>query len=169
MAKKLTPLPVSKARNAYELMQEVNRTILEEPKRLYMGSWVTAFKETRIETRLSDRMKFCTPSCGTVGCYAGWVTLLKLNQNLYSMAEEEALVLLTGERYPVYDSVEYRLRSALDNAFCNTEVYADPFMFRELTPGTRAYARAVVKRFRAIMDQYEDVLKAVTYPLKEEL
>lgn len=62
-------LPVSTAKRALGLLREVQRLILEEPKRLDMGT--VCYRRTSAP-RARDY-----PSCGTVGCIAGWVNVLK--------------------------------------------------------------------------------------------
>ena len=59
-------MPVSKARNAYELLQEIRKLILEEPKRYDQEYTLT----------VGDGPDM--PACGTVGCVAGWTVALKL-------------------------------------------------------------------------------------------
>lgn len=49
-----------------ELLEKVKQHILEEPKRLWMGDW--AFKVSPTDEN--------APACGTVGCIAGWASLL---------------------------------------------------------------------------------------------
>jgi hypothetical protein len=63
MAKK-NAMPVSKATNAYELLDDIKALALEEPKRISMDTWRSS------EGRLG------VPPCGTVGCIGGWVEAL---------------------------------------------------------------------------------------------
>lgn len=64
-----TQIPKSKAKNAYELLSEVRALIVAEPKR---------YDQTTFIYRADDRfLDLEMPSCGTVGCVAGWVATLK--------------------------------------------------------------------------------------------
>lgn len=62
-------IPLSRAKTAYGLLSEIRRLILDEPKR---------YDQTDV---LRTRPLYGTgsywPSCGTVGCVAGWATTLK--------------------------------------------------------------------------------------------
>lgn len=53
-----------------KLLREIQKEILEEPKRLDMGTWLHKYEKHRI----SD-LEF-VPPCGTVGCIAGWAKVL---------------------------------------------------------------------------------------------
>lgn len=144
----LAPLPVSTATNAYERMQEVNRAILEEPARLHMGGWCLSFQDPMQAKSVSGRKS--APACGTIGCYAGWVNFLNGDYTNRVHPGLRALEILAKNEGP--------LSISLYNAFLMPvrDDYNNP-----LSSGTRAYARAVVKRFRAIMKEYEKELKAV--------
>lgn len=154
----LAPLPVSHATNAYELMEDVNRTILEDPKRLNMESWVSVFKGRDVTRGGIYAIKvYEEPACGTVCCYAGWVATLTGANPLYGLAADRvALRTLGGAANGV-------LRRDLYAAFINTEV---PVLEDEdgwtLRPGTPSYAAAVIARFQAIMDKHEAHLRATS-------
>lgn len=49
-----------------KLLRQVKRIILDEPKRLYMTTWIYTALEGESER----------PPCGTLGCIAGWAALL---------------------------------------------------------------------------------------------
>src|ERR1700739_464311 len=57
-------------KEAVKLLRQVKDHILEEPKRLSMGSWMVIYP-TGFPTSAS-----WLPACGTVGCIAGWTVLL---------------------------------------------------------------------------------------------
>jgi hypothetical protein len=61
-------MPVSKAKNAYELLGEIRDLILEEPKRYNQGAWKEWMRRVDEDKR---------PACGTTACVAGWVDTLK--------------------------------------------------------------------------------------------
>lgn len=158
--RELAPLPISLATNAYELMEDVNRAILEEPKRLNMSNWVSMFKgEDLTKYKYHEN-----PACGTVCCYAGWTVALKgLNPSEIVMGAtasdvgHKAVALLGGR-----DNED--LAYELDSAFRGTEVLVPEEDWDEdgctYDPGTPAYATAVVARFRVIMDKHEAHLRA---------
>lgn len=75
-----TPLPTSDATNAYDLLTDIRRLIREEPKRYDQHTW--------IEHPLKGG-----PSCGTVGCVAGWVWTLKRPEYTESIADAAAKIL----------------------------------------------------------------------------
>lgn len=64
-------MPVSKAKNAYELLDEVIDLIAEEPLRLDQTDWRR--KETDDDVNIWESF----PACGTIGCVASWVDTLK--------------------------------------------------------------------------------------------
>ena len=60
------------------IVKKVQKHILEEPKRLEMGSWAESlrdFKDCESDSTYND-MKKLFPVCGTTACIAGWVTIL---------------------------------------------------------------------------------------------
>lgn len=70
--KKLTPIPrLTKKTTAYELLNTVCKLITDEPKRYYQGWWISR-QSGFCKSKVSE-----FPSCGTVGCVAGWVELLR--------------------------------------------------------------------------------------------
>lgn len=50
-----------------ELLRKIQAIVLEEPKRLVMERWISI---------PVDRRDSRVPECGTMGCVAGWATLL---------------------------------------------------------------------------------------------
>lgn len=66
-------MPKSNAKTAYGLLSEIRRIILAEPKRYDQTDTLRLRKNEISElTREED-----WPSCGTVGCVAGWTVALK--------------------------------------------------------------------------------------------
>lgn len=69
--KRSTKLPTSKAKNAYDLLTDIGKLALEEPKRMRMGIWLV---------RGDDLWLFrdvVIPACGTIGCIGGWTYVLR--------------------------------------------------------------------------------------------
>lgn len=67
---KKNALPTSKAKTAYELLSEIAKLALEEPKRIAMDCVV-------FRGRGLEKTRFKRPTCGTVGCIAGWALTLR--------------------------------------------------------------------------------------------
>jgi hypothetical protein len=58
-----------------ELLRKVEKHILEEPKRLYMRSWIVREDHARVLiTHVGETRGFA--QCGTAACIAGWAVLL---------------------------------------------------------------------------------------------
>ena len=81
----MTKIPKSKAKTAYDLLSEVRALILEEPLRYNQSVWL--LKQGR-----DDGITY--PSCGTIGCVAGWVATLThpkdaaVNKNIDDLASD---------------------------------------------------------------------------------
>lgn len=71
-----TKLPRSKAKTAYGLLSEIRALILAEPKRYDQ-------KNTLVVRDKDIPSGDYFPSCGTVGCVAGWVTKLKSRRPMH--------------------------------------------------------------------------------------
>ncbi len=88
-----TAMPKSKAKTAYGLLSEVRRIILEEPQRYNQSLYLVYGQEalSRAFWVPPDQR----PSCGTVGCVAGWVVALKGDTTLtcYSVLHEAGRIL----------------------------------------------------------------------------
>lgn len=67
-----TKIPKSKAKTAYGLLGEIRALIVAEPKR-YNQRDTLAIRGTEITGGYDDET---FPRCGTIGCVAGWVTML---------------------------------------------------------------------------------------------
>lgn len=97
---KTKKVPVSRAKTAYGLLSEVRRLILEEPLRYNQEDWLSRIEEH------ANLFKF--PSCGTIGCVAGWVATLKRGRDfdwmgslkiaseILGVSEEQAFELFNG-------------------------------------------------------------------------
>lgn len=72
MATKTSPIPTSKAKTAYGLLSEICALIHDEPKRLDMSMPLACN---------ANEFYPLAPACGTVGCVAGWVVMLRGNPN----------------------------------------------------------------------------------------
>ena len=74
-------MPVSKAKTAYGLLSEIRKLILAEPNRYFQGAW----RLTKDNLTEDEKM----PACGTIGCVAGWVDVLKSKRPLPANAAWE--------------------------------------------------------------------------------
>lgn len=72
MAAKTSLIPKSKAKTAYGLLSEIVALIRDEPRRLDMSMPLDTDAKNAYEL---------APSCGTVGCVAGWAVMLRGNPN----------------------------------------------------------------------------------------
>jgi hypothetical protein len=60
-----------------ELLRKVEAHILEEPKRLYMRTWVKHKDQDGVlRIRGQEGRQRDYPACGTAGCIAGWAVML---------------------------------------------------------------------------------------------
>ena len=166
----IAPLPLApiSVETAWDHMAWVNRIILAEPKRLNMASWVSTFKGVALWARYRNDI-LRKPACGTICCWAGWIvttagfdTLFFHNGNSYSGVENQALKIIAGDN----TILAYDLREAFGRT--RVSVNDSPFRQHELTPGTRAYAREVVKGFRKVMVKHEVYLKALLVSLPSQ-
>lgn len=119
-------IPQSDATNVFDLLQDVKATILEEPKRVRM----TCYQRTVPPAENG-------PSCGTVGCFAGWCLMLS------GMMEHARRSNDTFSRF-----TQKVLGNDLKYVFNGHHYFnagsGDGLM--PMHPGTRAYARKVAAR-----------------------
>lgn len=73
-------IPRSQAHNSYELLQEVKAAVLAEPRRVIMEEWLCKTPVMIHNTETGKDEETRLPACGTVGCIAGWMTLLKASR-----------------------------------------------------------------------------------------
>lgn len=106
MAAKVKSFPKSRARTAFGLLSEIQKIILAEPKRYDQTDVLSLKSDSGVG---SDDKYF--PSCGTVGCVAGWVAVLKVPhaeklgsgnmmlhaEDILGISSEQADVLFCGD------------------------------------------------------------------------
>lgn len=134
----MTQLPRSNATNAWVLLLDVIALIESEPKHLWMDSVCTVVEDHVPDIKL--------PECGTVGCIAGWMVILKTGLLPTSTYQAQKLLGVTSCYY-------------------QDEFYADVYdLFFENYPkapqGTPEYVAHVVNRIMQFMTKYEARLKA---------
>lgn len=76
-----------------ELLNKVKRHILENPRRLNMNYVIARKGEKEVQLHPSNFSRRW-PSCGTVGCIAGWTVLLKDGMDFAGDAQSRAQELL---------------------------------------------------------------------------
>lgn len=141
------PTPISKAKNAYDLLKDVQKVILAEPKRYNQGYWGENLRDhgTPSEVRKQIRehnLAFSLdklPDCGTIACVAGWIHTLRRLPGDIRFCEYAAQEQLGVDTFKLFKS------SALAT---------------DALSGTLAYAKAGVKHIQKFMDDHEDELKA---------
>lgn len=144
-------IPTSKANNGYDLCLEVIDAMLEEPKRVDMGYFCLLVGEGEPNSvPLSpDRV----PACGTVGCFAGWVSVIAFNRTVANSHARDLAKKVLGERLTYYFMDTTRCRHHYFNAGNGDGI-------SNLPAGSPEYAIAVVQRIRRFMTVNAKALKA---------
>lgn len=143
------PIPLSKAKTAWGLVQDVKRAIQQEYRRANMGvySCPVSVEQGYEPERI--------PACGTVGCFAGWVCLLA---GLPVGSEDTPAKELLGEDLTYL----FKGRSGFFHYFFNAG--AGDACVTSLA-GTKAHAAAVVRRIERFARLNEAALKARRLPV----
>lgn len=164
--KKFALIPLSKARNAFALLEDVCKDILAVPARVRMDV-VAYLKEERGSDWVIRDRRF--PACGAVGCAAGWVAFERgvvargtqaaeriLGRGLHynTVCEDSELAGLKGAGGALWD---WEGRRASETYVFNNGAGDD---CERTSLGTRAHARAVVARLKRFMAINEVKLKA---------
>lgn len=145
----------STAKNAYELLDDVAKAIIEEPKRYNQGDWGTTDRE-RIRGFLVEESKLRNPEppqCGTMACRAGWIVVLTGRRVDHpASVEQDAVAILGG------GIAWNEYQRDIDNLFSGGAVSG--------RIGTRAYAREGVRGIRKFQKKWKERLLAT--PIAEE-
>ena len=171
-APKIHTYAITERITAYALLDEFCRIALEEPNRIRFDSWLenktlnpdrfalNVSSLTRIGER-SRRTHAGEPPCGTVGCIAGWCSVLtgvpigvvaeKVTGSSYSYE-----VAAWDDRHPIAKVLGLSTRQA-QRLFGANDLYQSA---TEKTTGTRDHARAVVRHVRAFQAEHADQLKS---------
>lgn len=143
----MTELPKSKAKTAWGLLSDVIRAIRAEPKRIDMDT----FGQRRPESNGG-------PSCGTVGCFAGWVAVLGGHDIRREEVDAEGVAIdLLGESTYCDGPIDYYTVGG-DRRYVFNEGYGDGIY--RLPKGTPEYVEAVVARIENFRRVNEKALKA---------
>ena len=125
-----------------EIYDEIERVILEEPKRIYMDTYTVNPKNIDEADR---------PACNTVGCIAGWAVAIGKNKigKLHRVKDipDKAVKLL---------GIDYDMAHRLFHYYPDYEYVA--------VAGTKAYAKAVVKH----MEEFRQGIPHLKHPAKSK-
>ena len=155
-SKRIRKTPISKAKNAYKLLDEVCEVILAEPRRYNQEDWLIK----GLPGEKTWGAKRGLPECGTVGCVAGWVYTLKGAGTL------SGTNTLTGKAlWRVADDAQAILGLSAEQAAHFFRASAIQDLAHKLNrpvprPQTVAYARLGVKHIRAFQKTHAEQLKA---------
>ena len=126
-------------RTSTTLLQDVKQAILEEPRRLNMNHVAVNLHDCPgLQTWVPMTKKYeqlPKPSCGTVGCFAGWVQMLTgltAEQSLWNWTEGAVRIL--------GNDLEYRFGGDTGTRY-NVFNWGEGDGIIAMRPGTRAYAR----------------------------
>lgn len=127
----LITTPRSDAECAYDLLEDIIKAIDEEPKRIRMGDWLVRTNESPEYLKEHD-----LPACGTVGCIAGWATVLKPDAD---------------ERYWDVEGSAAELLGLTADQVSHLFYYFPAVVGEDSTAGTREYADKVIAHIREFM------------------
>ena len=145
---RLKKIPLSNATTAWDLLKDVKRAITEEPKRASMR----VYRQEILPNKGG-------PACGTVGCFAGWVSLLAgtPDRDPFSVDDHNARSIL-GQDLDYYTVLRANKWTSPNLRYVFNTGGGDAC--RTTTPRTRAHARAVVQRINRFMAVNETALKS---------
>lgn len=174
------PLPVSRATNALELLEEVIKLIEEEPLRYNQGDWLQRIRQFYLSPGSAP---ISTPACGTVGCVAGWVVILI--QDVPGYASDAAhfaegiLGITRSQRYDLFDGAAVSRQYVRENPevlgeLNNKREYGDDWTMDDVNDieidigysdnmppqGTPEYAALGVRHIRRFIDANREQLAA---------
>lgn len=138
------PIPQSKAKTAWGLLGDVKRAMLAEPKRVNMGVWIA---------KSADYAEYPQPACGTIGCLAGWVSLLKggcPSQHLMSVSEHAQELIGAADYYTAPD----------DDGKPGYHIFNCDGPDLKGHIGTATYAKSIMRRIDRFMKVNAKALKA---------
>lgn len=118
-----TALPKSKAKTAYGLLSEIRKIILDEPKR-YSQYTLIQFGEPGEEDDLEGDYCYDFPSCGTIGCVAGWVYALKNPRARIRFAIDEPLEFVVNKLKLTEDQSNELFSGTVVSGFPQTQDHA---------------------------------------------
>ena len=158
------PVPRSRANNAYDLLKDVQKAILEEPLRYNQGEWGVNLRTGSLsEAQAQTERMFgepIIPACGTIACVAGWTVALRGGSIGGFGTEDEARSILG------YGAVDYEplFRATALHELARTIADRDGLV-RFVPPcGSPDYAELGVRHIQRFMDANEAALKVQSLP-----
>ena len=135
------PYPTTKSKNPITILKTVIKAIEEEPLRYDQGNWL--FHKSDIRGNWSDPLPGRFPSCGTIGCVAGWTCMVTGNREGDTWATALRVLGLTMvEARPLFSG----------GAICQM---AGDRGLDNVDPGDRAYAALGIEHIKDfIMKQW---------------
>lgn len=99
---------------AKEILLKVKAAILEEPRRLVMGQW-GKLVDPELPLRTADvfpgqLQEREAPPCGTIGCIAGWTTVLGLPKERLTYIERHGQKVVDIGRFDTEEEAKFLLR-----------------------------------------------------------
>lgn len=153
-------VPHSNATNSWDLLEDVKKDILAEPRRVYMGAFNVASDEgdTAIPKGFNPHkhspMAGRLPGCGMMGCISGWMNVE------VATSLEDVKAGDDGERYSLTVLLPYITKRDAGDLFWGRGRYMWPEkMVPARKQGTPAYAQAVVNQINIFMNTWERALK----------
>lgn len=159
-------IPHSRALNSWDLLEDVKKAILEEPRRVHMGVFnIMEEDENGSVLEGFDPLLYSgvirLPVCGTAGCISGWMNLLVATSLENIRAGDD------GEEYSLEELLPSIAYEEAKDLFWGSGVYTWPDnMIPPHKQGTISYAKEVVKQITMFMHIYEKELKAHSLPRK---
>lgn len=168
----MKPINLSKAKTAWGLCNAVIRAVKNEPWRMNMEYIVALVGKGEVNENIFGMPDAFRPACGTVGCLAGWVSILAVGRmaaaRLHSTQHAQR-VLGRGLKYSFqYRNGKYTFLSAAQARQLRIRGSYLEYVFNsgegdtcnDSQGGTPEHAAAVVKRLRAFMRANEAKLRA---------
>lgn len=156
---KWAPYPVSKARNSYELLEEVCAVIKEEPRRYDQDTFGSGLR-LRGYRATKERLEM-GPACGTTACYAGWMVILRNGEIGGGAIWKKAIAMMPGELrdelYILFGSdLAYHLLTDKEQEQLGEDGWGPNYP----ESGTPLYAKLGIRNLRLFMKKHRKVLKA---------
>jgi hypothetical protein len=176
-------LPVSKATNLYDLLDDVVTAAEEEPKRFDQGWWIGRYPTVTwppnscITAHIRD---IGAPACGVVGCTAGWIVVLSGNlPNTLDWNNPDVGSFVRNVAARMLGRVDVEgIGRDISSLFGGLVHEKDDLLFTEkydkwnpgeiVERGDSRYIPLVVARIRGFQRKYEEGLRAapVVVPVK---
>jgi len=127
-----------------KLLQRVIKHILDEPRRLRQACWISERGGAEYRYAVIEDL---APPCGTVACFAGWVSLLSKRKRrlMEPYSEFSTRSIIQGNDVPAS-----KARKDLERIY----FFFPEHQGRKPKPGTAPYARVIAKRIQRFIDKH---------------